>query len=91
MYNPTEAQVTVLQLVIKCIDAPPSKSRWWASPSSTVLWAPSGSQFVLERSHNVPAGLRVSGSRPGFCHSRDVFTNHSSHLFGAAPIRGVSP
>ena len=90
MYNPTEAPVTVLQLVIKCIDAPPSKSRWWASPSSTVLWAPSGSQFVLDRSHNVPAGLRVSGSRHGFCHSLDVLTNHSSHLFGAAPIRGVS-
>ena len=91
MYNPTEAPVTVLQLVIKCIDAPPSKSRWWASPSSTVLWVPSGSQFVLGWSHNVPAGLRVSGSSPGFCHHLDVLTNHSNHLLGAAPIRGVSP
>ena len=90
MYNPTEASVTVLQLVIKCLDAPPPKSRWWASPSSTVLWAPSGSQFVLERSHNVPAGLRVSGLCHGFCHRLDVLATHSSHLFGAAPIRGVS-
>ena len=91
MYNPTEASVTVLQLVIKCIDVPPPKSKWWASPSSTALWAPSGSQFVLERCHNVPAGLRVSGSRPGFCNNLDVLTNHSNHLLGAAPIRGVSP
>ena len=91
MYNSAKASVTFLQLVIKCIDAPPPKSRWWVSPALTVLRAPSGSQFVLERSHNVPAGLRVSGSRPGFCHNLDVLTNHSSHLLGAAPIRGVSP